>query len=129
MSDLKNIGLTGESTTAARALLSSLSIADLKDVARLGFAYAVSKGERPVRDSGGADWSFTAGANFNVATIDDAQGNLRELVTILYPGVANEPYRAIETLMNIGIVRLAEDVRVGNVTVLSDLLSQSPSEA
>ena len=128
MSDLKNIGLTGESTTAARGLLSALSIADLKDVARLGFAYAVVHDERPVRDSSAGDWSFTAGANFNVATIDDAHGSLRELVAILHPEVGDEPYRAIETLMNVGIIRLAEDVRVGNVTVLSDLLSLQSSE-
>ena len=120
MSDARNIALTVAATSAAERVKDELNLESIAEAARVGFAYALRCGLSPTRDG-----QAPQGSNFNVATIDTASGELRELVKVFYADdaeVAAAPYRAVESLMSRGLVHLRSHIEDGTVRGLGDLV-------
>ena len=105
---------------AACAHLDGFNLPEIRDLVRLGFAYAVSRGfdlERPdgFGVPGGRD-NYTA----STATLDD-DGKIKGMVLAMY-GELDEPYVAVETLANKGMIAIAEALSSGEINSISDLL-------
>ena len=113
-----NIAFTEAATAAARRLCDLLPFDDLKDVARVGAAYALRVGLPLTRP---ADFGPASGSNFNVGTVDPG-GELRDLLAALHPENDDDPYRVIETLMSVGTIRIAAQVDEGEIRTLRDLI-------
>ena len=116
-----NIAFTEDATAAARHLCNLFSFEDLKDVARIGAAYALRAGLPLTRP---ADFGSASGSNFNVGSVDP-QGELRDLLGALHPENDEDPYRVIETLMSAGAIRIAAQVDEGEIRTLRDLIEPS----
>ena len=102
--------------------MDGFNLPELADHVRLGFAYAVNHGfdlDRPdgFGVPGGKD-NYTA----STATLDGDR-RIEELVTVLYGDLA-EPYVAVETLANKGLVAIAEALKTGEIGSISDLLPE-----
>jgi len=107
---------------AASASLDGFSLPEIADRVRLGFAYAVSRGfdlDRPAGFGvpGGKD-NYTS----STATLDRDR-KIAQLVTVLY-GDVDEPYLAVETLANKGLIAIAEAIKNGEIGSISDLLPE-----
>lgn len=121
MAEQRNIALTTQANRITDDLLERFKLNERRDAARLGFAYALRHGVEPTRDEG---WAPTDGTNFNVSTVDDEEASLRKLVSVYHPDHALEAYRTVETLMNKGLVLLAEHIQAGEVSDLRDLVGE-----
>jgi len=119
--DLRNIGLFEAPSREAERIKEQFGFPNLVDVVRLGFAYALAHdaavGER---DSG---WGQRA-TNYNRDTIEGDERLLSALTRVFAPEASHEAglYRAIEYLMNRGIMMIADDLRAGEAVSLSDLV-------
>jgi len=105
---------------AAATQLDDFNLPEIVDRVRLGFAYAVSNGfdlERPdgFGVPGGKD-NYTS----STATLDNDR-KIRDLVEAIY-GELDEPYLAVETLANKGLVAIAEALDRGEISSISDRL-------
>ena len=105
---------------AASKTLHGFNLPEEADHVRLGFAYAVSHGfdlERPA-DFGvpGGEGNYTAG----LATLD--RDRRIEALVVAFYGEREEPYYDVETLANKGLVAIAEALKSGQITSISDLL-------
>ncbi|MFJ8871725.1 MULTISPECIES: hypothetical protein [Streptomyces] len=125
MADLKNIALTIESTQAAADLIHWLGISEktpLADRVRLGFAYAIENQVDLTRASG-----TRGGSNYDTGGLDP-DGLMAETVKIYFPQpqVIAEPYRAVEVLMNKGLLLLSEHWSAGEVGSMGDLVDGPP---
>ena len=116
-----NIAFTEDATAAARRLCDLFPFDDLKDVARVGAAYALRAGLPLARP---ADFGPASGSNFNVGSVDP-EGELRDLLAALHPENDEDPYRVIETLMSVGTIRIAAQVDEGEIRTLRDLIEPS----
>ena len=102
--------------------MDSFNMPERADLVRLGFAYAVTHGfdlDRP--DNFGVPGSkdnYTA----NTGTLDPDR-RIEGLVVALY-GELDEPYYAVETLANKGLLAIAEALRSGAIGSISDLLPE-----
>ena len=122
--DLRNIGLFEGPSRDAEAIKTRFGFPDLMDVVRLGFAYAlVNDLDATERDP---RWGQRV-TNYNVATIDGDERLLSALTRMLATDSASEtgPYRAIEMLMNRGIVLIARQLTDGEIVSLSDLVENA----
>lgn len=121
MADLKNIALTIEATQAANELKQWLGITEQMDLIRLGFAYAVKHQLHVDRDS---SFGTRGGSNYDTGGLDP-DGLMADTVRIYYQmqEVVTEPYRAIETLMNKGLMLLNEHWQQGLIGSVGDLVS------
>jgi hypothetical protein len=90
----------------------------LVDVARLGAAYALRTGIEVARPDG---FGSASGSNFNVGTVDPG-GELRDILLALHPEIDEDPYRVLETLMNLGTIALDEKVSAGELLSLKDMI-------
>ncbi|MFB1044148.1 hypothetical protein [Streptomyces chrestomyceticus] len=123
MADLKNIALTIEATQAAADLIHWLGISEktqLADRVRLGFAYAIENQVDLTRAPG-----TRGGSNYDTGGLDP-DGLMAETVKIYYPEfeVISEPYRAVETLMNKGLLLLSEHWSAGDIGSMGDLVDR-----
>lgn len=123
MADLKNIALTIEATQAAADLIHWLGISDkteLSDRVRLGFAYAIENQVDLTRHAG-----TRGGANYDTGGLDH-DGLMAEAAKIYYPEpeVIAEPYRAVEILMNKGLLLLGEHWSAGDIGSIGDLVDR-----
>ncbi|OKK08000.1 hypothetical protein AMK26_02850 [Streptomyces sp. CB03234] len=123
MADLKNIALTIEATQAAADLIHWLGISEktqLADRVRLGFAYAIENQVDLTRAPG-----TRGGSNYDTGGLDP-DGLMAETVKIYYPEpeVIAEPYRAVEILMNKGLLLLSEHWSAGDVGSMGDLVDR-----
>ncbi|MGW0731856.1 hypothetical protein [Streptomyces sp. NPDC002851] len=125
MADLKNIALTIEAAQTADDLKQRLGIAEQMDRIRLGFAYAIKNDVALDRDGG---LGTKRGSNYDTGGLDH-DGLMAETVKIYYPDpeVVAEPYRAVEILMNKGLLLLGEHCKQGVIYSVSDLV-ESPDE-
>lgn len=121
MADLRNIALTLNAGEAASTLKEVLGMAEQMDVIRTGFAYAVRLRLDLRREN---DFGPVAGSNYTTGGLD-SDGLMARSVELFYESSAinDEPYRAVETLMNKGLLRLAKDMRSGTLGSLSDLVA------
>lgn len=115
-----NIAYTIAAEAAARRLINQFPFSNLVDVARVGVAFAVRQQLPLVRP---ADFGSANGSNFNVGTVDP-NGELRDILLALHPGLTEDPYRVIETLMSVGTLDLDEKVSSGEVLSLRDMLAE-----
>ena len=106
---------------AAAQQLDDFNLPEIADRVRLGFAYAVIRGfdlERPVSFGvPGGEGNYTA----STATLDHER-KIEGLVVAIY-GTQEEPYLAVETLANKGLVAIAADLNSGEISSVSDLLA------
>lgn len=124
MSDLKNIALTIEAMQTANDLKRALGINEQMDLIRLGFAYAIRQGVGLSRDDG---FGARGGSNYDTGGLDE-NGLMAETVALYYPEphVVAEPYRAVEVLMNKGLLLLGEHWQQGLIGSITDLVSVEP---
>ncbi|MBP5891026.1 hypothetical protein [Streptomyces scabiei] len=122
MADLKNIALTIQATQTAIDLKQWLGISEQMDRIRLGFAYAI---ENSLDLSRGSDYGVRGGSNYDTGGLDH-DGLMAETVKIYYPdpSVHAEPYRAVETLMNKGLLLLGQHWTEGHIGSVSDLVER-----
>jgi hypothetical protein len=120
--DAKNIPIRGEATGEAAALVRDRFVLDqISQASRVAVAYALVKNVAVHEDS-------SRGAvvhNFNIATIDPG-GRLQGIVGLLRPDdprARSEPYRYIESLMNEGLRKMAEDMKSGELNDIQDLIA------
>lgn len=113
-----NIAFTPAAEQAARQLVEKFPFAGLVDVARVGAAFALREQVPLVRPE---DFGPANGSNFNVGSVDP-QGELRDLLLALHPGIDEEPYRVVETLMSVGTIELGRRVATGEILSLRDLI-------
>ncbi len=116
------VALTPDGTEASRQM-DSFNMPEKADLVRLGFAYAVTRGfdlDRPDNFGvpGGKD-NYTA----NTGTLDPDR-KIEGLVVAVY-GERDEPYLAVETLANKGLLAIAEALDSGEIGTISDLLPES----
>ncbi|MGW7002541.1 hypothetical protein ACWGCW_06870 [Streptomyces sp. NPDC054933] len=121
MDDLRNVALTLEAGSAAEQLKAKFGLVHTVELARLGFAYAIRHGLTTERD---VSLGAPGGSNYNIGTLDPDQ-ELRDAVRLFFPSheVAQAPYRAIETLMNKGLLLLGEHIKQGLVGTLEDVVA------
>ena len=113
------VALTPDGTEASRQL-DSFNMPEKADLVRLGFAYAVTRGFDLDRSSefgvpGGRD-NYTA----NTGTLDPDR-RIERLVLALYDEI-DEPYLAVETLANKGLLAIADALNSGEIGSISDIL-------
>lgn len=115
----KNMAFTGAAEAAAKRLKDHFRLTDVLDAGRLGIAYALREGLPLGRPS---DFGAINGSNYNVGSVDP-DGELRDLLLALVPNLDEDPYRILETLMNVGTLRLDAEVACASILSLRDLIS------
>jgi hypothetical protein len=99
--DKKTIGLTDGAKATMEQLVEVVGFKRDMDAAKFAFAYAVEHGCEPGPIDG-------TGTIWNVGTLDEG-GDLKALIQNLYPEAQN-PYRALESLMDAGFELLAKEM-------------------
>ncbi|MFF8783669.1 hypothetical protein [Streptomyces sp. NPDC015125] len=113
-----NIALTGRAEIARDEISVRYPFREKQQLVRLGLAYALRLNLEPVR---GSDFGRAGdGQNMNVGSFDPS-GELFGLVRAFHP-TCDDPAEVAETLMSLGLVKLAEDVRNSEVTRIADIL-------
>ncbi len=113
--DKKTIGLTDANKVIMDQVVELAGFKHDMDAAKFAFAFAVSRKCEPVSIEG-------VGTIWNVGSFDDT-GELKGLVQNLYPG--NEtPYRAVESLLNSGLMLLDAEMKARPALRIPDLLKQ-----
>lgn len=113
-----NVAFTQVVEPVARRLQARLRMPTLMDVARIAVAFAVRQDLPLTRPS---DFGPASNANYNVGSLDPGR-DLRGLVLALHPELTDDPYRVIETLMNVGALELDRQVSAGSIVSLQDLI-------
>jgi hypothetical protein len=110
---------------AAAAALERFKLPEMIDVARLGFAYAVQCDLDLARPD---DFGTPGGAGYYTASTGtlDQDRRIEQLVIALHPEAAADPYLAVETLINKGLIELRKAIESGEVATISDLLESNP---
>lgn len=93
--DKVTIGLTSNNRKIMDALYERGWFKDGMDIAKLAVAVAINSGVKPDKAEG-------AETIWNVGSFD-SRGELKDLVSVLFPDTRNTPYRAIEHFMNVGM--------------------------
>lgn len=118
--DRLNINLHTASDKAAEYIKERFGFPQILDVVRLGFAYAMA---RNINLTPG-DWG-ERGTNYGVASID-GQGLISAMVRLRPEKEATEtPFRAIEILMNKGLIDLKASIDAGLISTLSGLIAST----
>src|SRR2546427_1909613 len=99
--DKKTIGLTDANKAVMDQVVEKGGFKRDMDAGTFAFALAVNRGCQPEHVDG-------AGTIWNVGSFDDG-GDLKALIQNLFPD-AEAPYRALESLMNIGFGLLAAEL-------------------
>ena len=104
MSDKKTIGLTPAGERAMEQLMAQGCFKDMMDAAKFAMSIAIREGDAP---------SAVEGANtiWNVGSFD-SDGQIRQILPVLFAG-CDTPYRAAESLINHGLVRVRQIVEAG----------------
>lgn len=113
--DKKTIGLTEANKKTMDQLVETAGFKQDMDAAKFAFALAVNRGKEPVAVEG-------VGTIWNVGSFDEG-GDLKVLMLNLFPH-ADAPYRALESLMNIGFGLLADEINANPGLRVEDLLKK-----
>jgi hypothetical protein len=113
--DKNTIGLTDVNKAIMDQVVENAGFQYDMDAAKFALALAISRGYEPGRPEG-------AKTIWNVGTFD-ADGELKALVQNLFPNV-DTPYRAVESLMNIGFGVLANEMKATSGLRIEDLLKK-----
>lgn len=113
-----NIALTGQADLARDEINERFPFKEKQQIVRLGLAYALRLQLEPTR---GPDFGRAGdGQNMNVGSFDPS-GELLAFVRVFHPK-AGDPAEVAETLMSVGLVKLAEHLRRSEVTRITDIL-------
>ena len=96
--DKKTIGITRENLGSLQRLVQHGNFGAELDAAKFAMAHAIKSGVTPGRTEG-------ADTKWNVGSVDP-DGHLRAMLSAFYPE-EDEPYRAMEYLMNTGLSEIA----------------------
>ena len=118
--DKKTIGLTEQGKATMDQMVEALGFKRDMDAAKFAFAFAVEKGCEPASIEG-------TGTIWNVGTLDEG-GDLKTLIENLYPHV-QQPYRALESLMNNGFILLADEMKSDGGLRVEEILGRSVEAA
>jgi hypothetical protein len=118
-SERVNVAFTQAAEPVARRLQARLRLPSLMDVARIAAAYALRRGLSLARPD---DFGSASSANYNVGSIDPG-GQMRGLLLAVHPELADDPYRVLETLINIGTLELDQQIAEGHIVSLQDLVA------
>lgn len=118
--DKKTIGLTEQGKATMNQMVDAMGFKRDMDAAKFAFAFAVEKGCEPASIEG-------TGTIWNVGTLDEG-GDLKALIENLYPQ-NHQPYRALESLMNTGLILLSEEMKVPGGLHVEDLLQRTSNGA
>lgn len=113
--DKKTIGLTDANKIIMNQMVEKAGFKRDMDAAKFAFALAVSRGSEPAPVEG-------AGTIWNVGSFDEG-GDLKALIQNLFPN-ADAPYRALESLMNIGFGILAAEMKANPRLRIEDMLKK-----
>ena len=111
--DKKTIGLTDANKEIMDQVVEKVGFKQNMDAAKFAFALAVNRGYEPAPVEG-------AGTIWNVGTFDEG-GELKALIQNLFPNVES-PYRALESLVNIGFGVLANELKSTPSLQIDDLM-------
>jgi len=113
------IALTAEADAAATELQSRFSyFKDKMDVAKMGFAWAVAADLDPDREPG---WRI-GGTTWAMSSID-RDGQMVELVDVLFPNRPEDRAVLCETLVSKGLALIGERLHSGKIVTLQDLVN------
>lgn len=118
--DKKTIGLTEQGKATMDQMVEALGFKRDMDAAKFAFAFAVEKGCEPASIEG-------TGTIWNVGTLDEG-GDLKTLIENLYPHV-QQPYRALESLVNSGFSLLADEIKSDGGLRVEEVLGRSAEAA
>jgi hypothetical protein len=111
------VSLTQDGDTIVSLLMERFAFAERMDVARLGAAVAIARGLSPERTgplgAPGGTWSLGS---------LDRDGDLRQLISALYPDMDEDPGVTLETLMNRGLAELGDLLERDNAETLAELV-------
>lgn len=113
--DKKTIGLTEANKAIMDQVVEKAGFKQNMDAAKFAFALAVNRGCEPAQVEG-------VGTIWNVGTFDEG-GDLKALIQNLFTSV-DAPYRALESLMNIGFGVLADEMKKTSGLRIEDLLKK-----
>lgn len=116
--DKKTIGLTEVNKIIMDQVVDAAGFKRDMDAAKFAFALAVSRGSEPESVEG-------VGTIWNVGSFDEG-GDLKALIQNLFPN-SDAPYRALESLMNIGFGLLAIEMKANPGIRIEDLLKKETS--
>jgi hypothetical protein len=111
--DKKTIGLTEANKKVMDQIVEKAGFKRDMDAAKFAFALAVNRGCEPAPVEG-------AGTIWNVGSFDEG-GDLKALIQNLFPS-ADAPYRALESLANVGFSLLATEMEGNPGLCVEDLL-------
>ena len=114
MADKEQIGLTSAGAEVVEKLLATGLFAGKDDVAK--FAAAVA-----MRDGGAPEPAKGAGTVWHTKGLDSS-GELATAIALLYPGT-EEPYRALEGLIEAGLRLIDQHMEKRGGLVLSELVA------
>jgi hypothetical protein len=113
--DKNTIGLTDANKAIMDKVVEEAGFKHDMDAAKFAFALAINRGYEPAQAEG-------AKTIWNVGTFDQG-GDLKALVQNLFPNI-DTPYRAVESLMNIGFGVLADELKAKPGLRIEDLLKK-----
>ena len=116
--DKKTIGLTDSNKAIMNQLVETAGFKQDMDAAKFAFALAVNRGSEPRPIEG-------VGTIWNIGSFDEGS-DLKALIQNLFPNV-DAPYRALESLMNIGFGLLANEMKSG--FRIEDFLQRETSDS
>jgi hypothetical protein len=111
--DKKTIGLTDANKKVMDQLVETAGFKRDMDAAKFAFALAVNRGKEPGAVEG-------VGTIWNVGSFDEG-GDLKALIQNLFPN-ADAPYRALESLLNIGFGLLGNEMKSNPGLRVEDLM-------
>jgi hypothetical protein len=114
------IALNAEANAAVDVLCERFPFKERSDAAKFGIAYAVRRG-LSLLPGENVQAGGPSGTTWGVGGFD-ADGKLRELVLALYPENDDDPYVALEKLMNRGLVAVVAALAERRPQTLADLV-------
>lgn len=111
--DKKTIGLTEANKIIMDQVVGTAGFKRDMDAAKFAFALAVSRGSEPEPVEG-------VGTIWNVGSFDE-NGDIKALIQNLFPN-SESPYRALESLMNVGFSLLATEIKADQSLRIEALL-------
>jgi hypothetical protein len=118
--DKKTIGVTEANRRIMDEVVEKGGFKRDMDAARFAFAVAVNRGSEPSHVEG-------AGTIWNVGSFDEG-GDIKALIQNLFPSV-DAPYRALESLINIGFGLLGAELKTNPRLRIEDLLKREASQS
>jgi hypothetical protein len=117
------VSLSPEAGTIAIEIKERFKFADVMEVAAFGAAVAIAQELTPT----GGRKPGPARGTWNLGSLD-RDGELRALVSALYPDIEGDPAIALETLMDKGLLLLGQLVSAGDQETITTLVLRAGAQ-